>query len=149
MELVAVHCRKCACFYLENVVVVVAGNTLCECGGIARVLSPQVYTPADESLFDAIVTSLDLAGVSWMTATELSKKLEARDLRAPGEALRELTRLVPGLSIIELIATDTPLRARRAEAMFESILDGIATTRSHSGIAPRFSAAAPSRKAGR
>lgn len=55
MDLLAVHCRQCACCYLENVVAIVAGNALCECGGIARVLPGGRYTAADQSLFAAVV----------------------------------------------------------------------------------------------
>lgn len=143
MDLVAVHCRQCACFNLENVVAVTEGNALCECGGIARVLPGGPYTSADESLFEAVVMCLESAGVTWMNATALSKALEGRDERAPGAALHELTRLLPSLAIIELIATDSPLRARRAEGMFEGVLDAIASTRSGSGIMPRVPAPAP------
>ncbi|MDF3064487.1 MAG: hypothetical protein K0R38_88 [Polyangiaceae bacterium] len=140
------HCRQCACFYLENSVTIVEGNALCECSGIARVLPGGPYTAADESLFEAIVMCLEAAGITWMNANQLSAALVGREGRAPGDALHDLTDALPSLAVIELIATVNPLRARRAEGMFEGILDGLASTRSRSGVAPRFNAASSLRE---
>jgi hypothetical protein len=138
MELVPAYCRSCARFYLESLVVVAADNVLCDCGGIARVLPGDRYTRADETLFDAVVSSLENAGVSWMVAPELSRCLDGRESEVPGTALARLARLVPSLSVIELIAGGDPRSARKAESMFSTILDAIAALRSRSGTAPRL-----------
>lgn len=137
MDLVAVHCRQCACFYLENSVAVTEGNALCDCGGIARVLPGGLYTGADESLFEAIVMCLETAGVTCMNAHQLAELLVGREDRAPGDALHDLTDALPTLAIIELIATASPVRARRAEGMFEGVLAGLAATRIRPSIVPR------------
>lgn len=143
MELVPAYCRTCRHFYLESLVVVAADNVLCECGGIARVVSGERYTDADETLFDAVVSSLESAGVSWMNAPELVRALGGRESEEPGTALARLARLVPSLSIIELIAGGDARTARTAESMFATVLEAIAATRNRSDTAPRFVAEPP------
>lgn len=138
MEVVPAYCRSCKHFYLESLVVVAADNVLCECGGIARVLPGDRYTAADETLFDAVVSSLESAGVSWMSAPELVHALSDRDSEEPGVALARLARLAPALSIIALITGGDARTARKAESMFATVLEAIAATRSQSGFAPRF-----------
>lgn len=137
MDLVAVHCRNCACLYLENAVAVTAENTLCECGGIARTIPGPRYTPADETLFSALVHSVEAAGVSFMSAPELATILHERELTTPGGALATLARRIPALAVVQLVVEGNPAQAARAEAMLESILDAIAATRSRSGFLPR------------
>jgi hypothetical protein len=137
MNLVPAYCRSCSHFYLESLLVVAANNALCECGGIARVLPGARYTADDETLFDAVVSSLRNAGITWMAAPQLARALDGRTAEPPGAALTRLARLVPSLSIIELIAGGDPRTARTAEAMFATVLDAIAATRSHSDTAPR------------
>ena len=138
MELVPAHCRNCGRFFLESPVVVAADNVLCECGGIARVLGGDRYGGGDEALFDAIATSLETAGVSWMIAPQLARALDGRENQAPGVALAKLTQLAPTLSVIKLIAADDPRMARKAESMLATLLDAMAASRSRSGVAPRL-----------
>jgi hypothetical protein len=143
MEFVPAYCRSCRDFYLESLVVVAADNVLCECGGIARVLPGGRYAAADETLFDAVVSSLESAGVSWMTAPELARALDSIDSEPPGTALARLARLVPALAIIELIVGGDARAARTAESMFATVLEAIAATRSRSDSAPRITPTSP------
>lgn len=143
MELVPAYCRSCAHFYLESLLVVAEGNVLCDCGGIARVLPGDHYTGADETLFDAVVSSIENASVSWMVAPELLRALDGRVSEEPGAALARLAQLVPSLAIIELIASGDATTARTAEAMFATVLEAIAGMRSRSDTAPRFVVDAP------
>lgn len=137
MPLVPVQCRGCSRFYLESAWVVVAGNVLCECGGIARALPSRSYTARDESLFDAIVSSLAAVEISSLTAPALLVTLHGRQAEAPGAALSRLTELEPRLAVIQLLVAGDPEVARQAEAMLESLLEAIAATRSRSDWAPR------------
>jgi hypothetical protein len=137
MDLVAVHCRSCSCLYLENAIAVLADNTLCECGGIARMIPGPRYSRGDETLFGALVRSVEAAGVSFMTAPELATVLHEREVSAPGRALEALARRLPALAVVHLVVDGNPDQAGRAEAMLESILDAIAATRSRSGFLPR------------
>jgi hypothetical protein len=138
MDLVPAYCRSCAQFFLESPVVVAADNVLCDCGGIARVLPGAQFPSSDESLFDAVVRSLSVAGVSWMTAPALARTLDGREAEAPGTALSRLVRVVPSLAIIELIAGGDDRRLATSELMLAVVLEGIAATRSRSDTAPRF-----------
>jgi hypothetical protein len=147
MLLVPVQCRVCSQIHLESALVVVAGNVPCECGGIARALSDRAYTADDESLFDAVVSSLASSGVSALSAPQLLVALDARMSLPPGAALHRLSDLRPGLAVIELIAMGDAETARKAESMFETVLEALASTRSRSDLAPRLDSA-PSRSQG-
>lgn len=137
MDVVAVYCSHCACFYLEPVYLVIEGHVPCECGAIANQLPGERYSSRDETLFDAVVTSLRVADISCLRAPALAAALQDRASLPPGEVLSRLAALEPALAVIELIATSEPRMARKAEAMFESILGAIASIRSRSGIMPR------------
>jgi hypothetical protein len=144
MDLVAVHCRSCSCLYLENAVAVTADNALCECGGIARTIPGPRYSRGDETLFGALVRSVEAAGVSFMSAPELATILHESELSTPGRALETLARRLPAFAVVQLIVEGNPAQAGRAEAMLESILDAIAATRSRSGFLPRIGGGARS-----
>jgi hypothetical protein len=133
---------------LESPLVVVANNVPCECGGIARALSSDVYTADDESLFDAVVSSLSSAQVSGSMAPQLLVAIADREALRPGAALRRLSDAVPALAVIELIVMGDAETARKAEAMFETVLEALAATRSHSDLAPRWHADRPKRQGG-
>lgn len=149
MQLVPVRCRGCSSIYLESALVVVADNVPCDCGGIARALTSAAYTTDDESLFDAVVSSLLTAEVSSATAPRLLVALEGRDSFAPGVALGRLRELVPELAVIELIVMGDAATARKAERMFETVLEALAATRSRSDLAPRPDVEPASHRAGR
>lgn len=135
MDLAPAHCRACGRIYLESVIVIAAGNVVCECGGIARVLSGSRYRPQEESLFDAIVASLIAGGVTSMSAPRLTRALDGSGVsEPPGAGLYRLSELMPSLAVIALIAGGDPGTARTAEDMFGVVLDAIASTRSHSGF---------------
>ena len=102
---------------------------------VARVLSEERYTDEDETLFNAVVSSLESAGVSWTVAPELLRALDGRKSEAPGVCLSRLVQLVPALAIIELIASGSARTARMAESMFVIVLEAIAATRDHSDVA--------------
>lgn len=142
MDLAPAHCRTCGHIYLESVIVIAADNVVCECGGIARVLSDARYRHQEESLFDAIVASLVAGGVSCLTAPRLSRALDGAPADRPGAALSRLAVLLPSLAVIELIAGGDETTARTAESMFGVVLDAIASTRSHSGFMPAAAAKA-------
>jgi hypothetical protein len=148
MLLVPVQCRVCSQIYLESALVVVAGNVPCECGGIARALSGQAYAADDESLFAAVVSSLASSGVSALSAPQLLVALDDRMSVPPGAALHRLSDLRPGLAVIELIAMDDAEMARKAESMFETVLEALASTRTHSDLVPRIDTAPMHRHGG-
>jgi hypothetical protein len=129
MRLVPCHCHACKSYWLQaHADIDQDGNTACGCGGAARALPGESYSPADESLFDAIINSLRTAQVTAMQAVLLTIELERCEDVTPAGKLARLSQLVPAFSIIELIATTDPARSRKAVGMFALLLDAIAMT---------------------
>lgn len=141
MRLIPTQCCACARFaLLEEPLVGQGVSSLCDCGGSARVLPGGTYGPDDETLFDAIASSLNRAEITWMNAARLVIELEACGSPRPVIKLMRLRQLVPALSVIELIASSNPTTARKAIGMFETLLEALANGRSRSGIPPSLTA---------
>jgi hypothetical protein len=137
MRLLPIQCSACHCFTLVDAISVNnEGCCECECGCIARALPGQSYGVEDLSLFDAVVTSIEAAEITWMNASRLVLELEACGSPRPMVKLARLKQLVPALSVIELIASSNPATARKAWGMFSTLLDAISRGRSRSGVMP-------------
>jgi hypothetical protein len=136
MRLIPIQCSACLHFALVDEVAVDAeGKCQCACGCAGQALPGQTYGAEDQSLFDAVVASLETADINWMNAWRLVVELEACDSPRPSVKLARLKELVPALSVIELIASSSPETARKACGMFSTVLEAISRGRSQSGIA--------------
>jgi hypothetical protein len=146
MRLLPIQCSACQCFTLvDELTVSPEGSCECQCGCIARALPGQTYGVDDVSLFEAVVASIETAGITWMNASRLVLELEACDSARPIYKLARLKQLVPALSVIELIASSSPATARKACGMFSTVLEALSRGRSRSGIVPAVTPAALAR----
>jgi hypothetical protein len=106
-----------------------------ECNGPARTLPGESYAEQDASLFNDLESTLREAQLTPVNAVQLAVELEGRTGQ-PGRGLKRLARLLPSLSILELIVSNDPATMRKAEGMLATLLDAIAASRSRSGSIP-------------
>lgn len=150
MRLIPIQCSACLHFALvDDVAVNAEGSCECECGCVALALPGGTYGAEDQSLFDAVVASLETADITWMNASRLVVELEACSSPRPTVKLARLKELAPALSVIELIASRSPATARTACGMFSTVLEAIARGRSRSGFVAVPAPTARSRAAAR
>jgi hypothetical protein len=114
----------------------VHGSVSCpKCGNSSRTLPGESYAAADAKLFEDLDATLREAQLTPLNAMQLAVELEGRN-GAPGRGLKRIAKLLPTLSILELIVSNDPITMRRAEGMLATLLDAIAASHSRSGEMP-------------
>jgi hypothetical protein len=132
MRLVPTHCSACFRAALAPAEVVGEAAVVCgSCGLRARVLPGQSYALSDASLFKDLEMTLHEAHVTPFDASLLRAEM-ARGAGTAG-GLERLMRLLPSLSVLELIVGEEPFMKRKAEAMLAVLLEALAASRRRSG----------------
>lgn len=141
MLLVLGSCERCLGLSLVSEDDCIDGKTLCpDCGGLIHLSPERSYPEGDVTLFDALVTAVDTAGMNGEEAGRLREELEREG--AGGFDLTEvlaLTSFSPTLRAISPLLAANPARLRRAFVMLRDILHVRASFR-QSGFVSRAGA---------
>jgi hypothetical protein len=130
MRLIPIHCDSCDRSALIGTSAISNGGTSCPgCGKPARPLPGESYGESDLGLFKDLEDTLREAQLSSLNASRLATELDDRN-RHPGLGLKRIARLLPSLSILELIVSDDQPTMRKAEGILATLLAQIAARRS-------------------
>lgn len=133
MRLIPTYCETCERCALLSAEAFVDSGALCPtCAGLARPLPGESYGTQDAALFKDLESSLREAQLTPTSAAQLATELDGRSAH-PGRGLKRIAKLLPSLSILELIVGNDPATIRKAEGMLVTLLDANAARRSHSG----------------
>ena len=134
MQMLPMHCDACARSTLVNEQTIRQGGAACpDCSAPLRTLPGQSYSPDDATLFNQIESTLREAGISALSASQLSVEFDAPS-RTPGRALRRLVLALPSLGLLEVLVSQKPASLRKVEGMLAILLEALASGRSQSGF---------------
>ena len=142
MRLIPTHCEACERCALVTAEAIIGSSVRCaQCGALSRPLPGESYGSQDAALFKDLEASLSEAQLTPRLASQLVEELDERRLY-PGRALKRMAKLLPSLSILELIVGIDPATVRKAEGMLFTLLEASAARRSRSGEIPAVAARA-------
>jgi hypothetical protein len=149
MRLIPTYCETCERCALASADAIVDSGVRCaDCAGLARPLPGESYRPQDATLFKDLEASLHEARLTPLQAGQLSAELEWRSSH-PGRGLKRIAKLLPSLSILELIVGNDLTTMSKAEGMLVTLLEASATRRSSgSGPMPVLGAVAHAKAGG-
>lgn len=135
MRVLPTHCDSCAHSALVPEGAILDGSAACpECGGPARTLPGEAYSPEDAALFEQLESALRDCGITTLDAAHLAAQLDVRDRAVPGSGLARLVAAHSSLALLELIVPHEPTALRKAEGMLAVLLKAHASRRSQSGF---------------